>query len=123
MYVYMISPIDFGWDALPTLKSFLNDQFDEDLSGERKCGKRFIDYPPHKLLSSFEAAKEGALKIGWEGDFRKTEGEPHVFFIPIGYGTGQSGWFDVGFVWKQEHNGTTFVASPVELPHLDLFED
>jgi hypothetical protein len=47
----------------------------------------------------------------WEGDI--TDG-PYVFHLPDnGYPN-----FYYAFVWKQRNNGTTFIASQIELPWL-----
>jgi hypothetical protein len=60
-----------------------------------------------------EKAKAHADQCGWEGDM--VEG-PFVFGVPPrhGYNT-----FDVGFAWKQDNNGTTYVVSPVPMPWLE----
>jgi hypothetical protein len=57
----------------------------------------------------FNISKELATENGWEGDFR---GSAYVFWIPDEHN------MRYGFVWKQDNNGTTFVVSPVPLPHL-----
>lgn len=54
--------------------------------------------------------RDVATKLGWEGDVRSAE--CGVFLIP-----GDTS-FDVAFVWKQDNNGTCFVASPRPLDHL-----
>lgn len=57
-----------------------------------------------------EEIRDVATKLGWEGDARSAE--CGVFLIP-----GDTS-FDVAFVWKQDNNGTCFVASPRLLEHL-----
>ena len=57
----------------------------------------------------WETAKDAAFAAGWEGGFRE---EPRVFLVP------DECDFLIGFVIKQDNNGTTYVMSPVEMPHL-----
>lgn len=52
-----------------------------------------------------------AMDLGWEGDVR--DDLIGRFLIPVEDG------FAVGFIWKQENNGTCFIVSPVSLPHLE----
>lgn len=54
--------------------------------------------------------REAAAEIGWEGDVR---GDACVVFLMP-----EDTTFVGGFAWKQDNNGTCFVASSVELPHL-----
>jgi hypothetical protein len=60
-----------------------------------------------------ERAFSLARKIGWEGDIR--EG-PYVIGLPVQQGDGGDTYIILG--WKQDNNGETFIASPVELPWL-----
>ena len=109
MFVYAISPIDFGWEHCPTVSEFAGQiarlEFDNIGYGSRGDFDEFV--------KNFEKAKELALAKGWEGDIR---GEAHVFQVPV------EGAFAYGFAWKQDNNGDTFVISPVELPHLKSLE-
>ena len=62
-------------------------------------------------MARLKATAETAFKsILWEGDVR--EG-PYYFAMP-----GESE-LDIGYIVKQDNNGSCFVASPIELPHLD----
>lgn len=54
----------------------------------------------------------------WEGDFRDVRG-PMVSALP---GLNDDGWPDLMLTVKQDNNGTTFLASPVELVHLSEAE-
>lgn len=59
----------------------------------------------------------------WEGDIRHHESDDpsisyesnaYIFSIPNPY----LNTCVCGMIWKQDNNGTTFICSPVELPHL-----
>ena len=105
MFFYESSwPIDF-WPASP-----------RGLIGEPKeppFYPNFMALGAGDLLRRFHALTEEAKKRfkSWEGDM----GIPSPFWIPT---PEDNGGFSVGFVWKQGNNGTTFIVSPVELPHL-----
>lgn len=92
-------PIDF-WVGWMTIDQFI-DSFDED--------GPFYEYSPSDLAQSFErsitAVFNTARKIGWEGDFRQG---PYI--APVIDGT--NGSTRVLMAWKQDNNGTTFVAGP-----------
>lgn len=103
---YDISPIDAHWDFLQTLEQVQAslrerdakiDQFQEDVM--LPC---FLDAWLH--------AQRLASAAGWEGVVR---GDVRVFWLPA------ENEFQYAFVWKQGNNGTTFVVSPFELPHLN----
>ena len=77
------------------------------------CSETYLENNPF----FWRHAKKAARLIGWEGDIRDG---PYVFGLPGGtHGTNMK----VGFVWKQENNGQTFVASPFRLPWLEGNED
>jgi hypothetical protein len=63
---------------------------------------------PFKIEDLPEVVKKAARQLGWEGDGRCVQ-----FVIPHG------GSFEICLAWKQGNNGTSFVASPVALPHLE----
>jgi|SRR5690554_755576 len=86
-------------DYLPTPEYMIAENL--KVTGQRKA---------MRVIDKWEKAKHLiATELGWEGDYRL---EPCAFVVPI------EGAFDVGFVIKQDNNGCTFVASPVELNHL-----
>lgn len=60
-----------------------------------------------------DCAKQAAEDLGWEGDVRGDECAR--FFVPAVDSSG----FAECFVWKQDNNGTTFVAASCALPHLE----
>jgi|SRR5215813_13792391 len=97
MYVYAIPPVDhwIGW------------QDAKDLVGDSPYGDK-ID--PAEFRAFWNQAKVLGRKAGWEGDL---SGGPLV-----------AGMLDYDYssrfmvAWKQSNNGTTFIASEFELPHL-----
>lgn len=111
-YVYNIHPIDWGWSNLKTVSQTISDfAKSKDMRDTPNPVPNDLD---EELIKSFlgmwEAAKEKAKEKGWEGDFRD---EPCVFWLPT------EQYFDYGFVFKQENNGSTFVVSPYPLSWLD----
>lgn len=110
-HTYAINPIDFCWSRLKTVEETAAEM------GEQSARARaaLMDGNPYdgpdleRFLSLWDTAQTAAAVKGWEGDFRNP---PVVFWLP-----GDSD-FDFGFVIKQDNNGTTFVMSPVPLPHL-----
>jgi hypothetical protein len=103
---YEIGPIDMRWDHLGTVA----DKLAELRNAEREGGAEALHIGPDEFASAWESAQEAASAAGWEGDFRQ---DPVVFWVP------DDTEFSFGFVIKQDNNGTTYVVSPVELPHLE----
>lgn len=102
LYCYCIQPIDFWFGAM-TDKQLLDTEWMSyhwgNLAGI--C----------KHLADLEERAKAAFKlIGWEGDVR--EG-PYYFALP-----GETE-MTLGYIIKQDNDGTTFVASPEPLPSLD----
>lgn len=95
MHVYACNPIDW-WQWW----------LSEDELVERRPAEQIKDY-----LRDLKLAQEAAFQIGWEGDVR--EG-PFVCGLP-----GPSGACDFIIAWKQDNNGTTFVASRERLPWME----
>lgn len=114
-YVYECPPIDFNWHMLPTAKSVAAQLASREAEAAIQYGKGLTlaegyldaDY----FVELWESAKAAATEADWEGDFRQ---EPHVLWLPFP----EDADFRVGFVFKQDNNGTTFVISPIQLPHL-----
>lgn len=98
-YSYEIPPIDFRWEHLNSpehiLATIKNDD-DWEISA-------------HIFEAAYENAKKLASSLGWEGDAL----EEAVFFVPV------EGEFRYGFALKQSNNGTTYIISPIPLPHLE----
>ncbi|UYV14449.1 hypothetical protein [Porphyrobacter sp. ULC335] len=106
---YYITPIDFGWEYLPSVHEFANRMAKLDVEiklARQPYGEARLD----KFLADFAKAQELADEVGWEGDFR---GDPCVFCLPI------ENEIVYGFVWKQENNGDTLVITPEPMPWLD----
>jgi len=102
MYRYEMSPIDF-FDGCLTLTEYLTAIAHKPRScWNKEPGETIVD------TISLLVAEMGKLKY-WEGDIKDGI---YVFAIPGDVET------RIGFVWKQDNNGQTFVISPVELPHL-----
>lgn len=104
MIVYRLAPIDFwvGWNHK-------NDLFREITTEE--LAYEFRDIEEWNWLWAVASAL--ARRIGWEGDIR--EG-PYVSMLP---NAGCDPECSVLIAWKQDNNGTTFIASPYRLPWLE----
>jgi hypothetical protein len=68
---------------------------------------------PSEVVSRFQHATRLATRIGWEGDFRNG---PFISAMPAEHGNGYSEFL---IAWKQDNNGTTFIASPFPLLWLE----
>jgi hypothetical protein len=101
LYVYHCGPIDCwaGWRPLREL--LIQDADGVELPG------------PQHVQQRWELAQDLAKRIYWEGDVRSSEGGP--WWTPIPWETGD---WEYVIAWKQDNNGSTFVASPVQLPWL-----
>jgi hypothetical protein len=111
-FAYQIPPIDIGWDFLPTVKEFASRLGAQQALFKAEHGRQAdegLEITLDEFLSRWESAQSAASAVGWDGDFRR---EPVVFLIP------DETNFEYGFVIKQDNNGSTFVMSPVHLPHL-----
>lgn len=103
VFCYVIDPIDH-WELAKSFEEFI-DELEQSVSDEDE------EYRIRAELF-LVGAKKLARKNGWEGDI--TEG-PYVFGIPPNDSEPN---FLMGVAWKQGNNGTTFVCSPIPLPHL-----
>ncbi|WP_312459550.1 hypothetical protein [Comamonas sp.] len=109
-HVYEIAPIDFGWHNIPKVEDVAGAIASREAQALVYHGNGSVDgINISHFLSHWESAKDAALSKGWEGDHRN---DPVVIWLPIEDG------FQPAFVLKQDNNGTTFVVSPVPLPHL-----
>ncbi|QGJ73801.1 hypothetical protein [Sinorhizobium meliloti] len=96
IFVYELAPIDF-WNGWQTEAEYLPKNEKEEIDAYRRFRER---------------AQELAHRAGWEGDVRFG---PYVSALPNPETSMPS---DFMIAWKQENNGTTYVASPYELPWL-----
>lgn len=101
LYSYALPPID-GFAGSLSLKELMDKQAAEfELDAER------LSCEIQQLIAQAGAV---ARQAGWEGDLR---GELRFFAVPDGNSS-----LAIGVLIKQDNGGTTFVVSPVELPHL-----
>jgi hypothetical protein len=103
MIVYCLPPIDFwaGWQKISDVYRI-----------ETPDEVGFYEFrDPDEWRRLWAQAKPLAQRLGWEGDFR--EG-PFVSVLPTGDCD-----CSILIAWKQDNNGTTFVASPYRLPWLE----
>jgi len=115
-YVYELPPVDNGWFFAKTVDEVAH------LLAEADTKEKLEGVPVPNLfapsvddfLRDWEAAKDAAFGQGWEGTFRSND-QRVVFAVP------HEGDFQIGFVFKQDNNGSTYVVSPVEMPHLNQF--
>ena len=111
MIAYHLGPIDSNWEYLQTVEAVAVDLATKE--AQYAVGKNDPQFGPDLPLTDFirdwELAQEMARQAGWEGDFREP---PRVFWVPCETA------FVYGFAFKQDNNGTTYVMSPVEMPHL-----
>ena len=110
MFIYAIGPIDswYGWKPLT-----------EVLETARSCDSgSWLDHA--ELLDFWNSAQKLARARGWEGDIRggfgDLDGGPWFAPLPIN----DSGNTAFVLSWKQDNDGTTFVASSIPLPWLSI---
>ena len=108
-HTYVMPPVDTGWERVQTVTDCATDIGMEE-------GASFLDefgamgYGLQAFRTLYESAITEARAAGYDGVARQAAA---VFWLPVEDG------FEPGFLIKQENNGTTFVVSPVRLPHLD----
>jgi hypothetical protein len=114
MYFYNCGIIDWEWENLLTL----NEMIAKMAKKSQWCDGKFISDEINNgvtiegLIHTLEKCLAISKKhLWWEGDFRE---EPRIFMIP----DPDNFTFKYGFAWKQDNNGSTFVASEIELPHI-----
>jgi hypothetical protein len=104
MFRYEISPIDY-FDGCVTLAEYIismTEKADDDYTYKAVIA----DLNKEICVLVTEMSK---MEL-WDGDIR--EGI-YVFAVPDDTAT------KIGFIWKHDNNGCTFVISPIELPHLN----
>lgn len=115
-FTYKIGPIDFGFGHMKTVAETAKEigkieavtRVDTVLRGHPD-GSSGGEYPALDDFLRILASARAAAGVRLE-DLRQ---EPVVFWIPM------ENDFDCGFVFKEDDNGTTYVVSPIPLPHLD----
>ena len=110
MYCYTDIPLDY-WEGLYSVSETLT-----NIAKQEVHNRRF-------LMNLVEFLMLCANKHrGWEGDIQHFsdghesfyEDSAYLFCIP----NPSKNCTEFGLIWKQHNNGTTFICSPVELPHL-----
>jgi hypothetical protein len=123
MYMYSYEHIDYGWELLPTVKDYTKDHLYYMIYGGERRKFSLDNYK--NMRDEFSQAmiiakSMRACIIYAQHHMAADENfsvEPRIFFIPaVPFGD----QFGFGFVWKQLDNGTSFIASPIELPHLEI---
>lgn len=99
MFVYALGPIDY-WGGWTQLKDLMIQDEDPWVYAS-------------SLVRRWDLAKEMARHLIWEGDVIQG---PYVSPIPD---TGGDVVCEFLIGWKQQNNGTTFIASPFKLPWLE----
>lgn len=117
-YVYHLPPIDNGWFFAKTVDQMAAElaAIDTKEKVEGVDPRNVFSPSVDDFIRDWQSAQSAAAGKGWEGDFR-TKDQRVVIAIP------DEGDFHWGFVFKQDNNGSTFVVSPVELPHLARYQD
>lgn len=110
-YCYETPPLDY-WEGLYTVDEYctvMRKQYADPRRGEDGHSIQDRILQIHGDLRDAQEAMHS-----WEGDY--TAG-PFVFLLP----DPDCDCLRHGFIWKQRNNGTTFVASPFELPWLNQY--
>lgn len=106
MIVYQLGPIDvwFGWTHLDDVLATASKPLDERID--------LCPYSTTTLQNTLTRAQRLAEALGWDGDLR--EG-PYFSRLP------ENDFYPGSFLlaWKQDNNGTTYIASPYRLPWLE----
>ena len=116
MFVYSLSPIDDwrGWQKPEDLfRATIDTSPDANPAGKDEPLGAF---EPHRWARAWTSARAAARKLQWKGDIRPGGG-PYITILPAA----EPGGLPLFVIaWKQQDNGTTFVASPVRLPWLEV---
>lgn len=103
MFYYETNPVDFFGPMMPICEACRSIRHDtEDPDAEFGL-----------FVTCMKAAHFFGLHGKWDGDIRGKN--LYVFALPVDDGSLP----EIGIVWKQDDNGTTYIASPVRLPWLD----
>lgn len=109
-YVYELGPIDFHWPHMKTV-----DETAKEL-GAISAAIRVSGHPEDAdglnvgINEFIERWEDASGPVFSKPDELRCP--PVVFWVPY------EDRFEYGFVIKLDNNGTTYVVSPVELPHL-----
>lgn len=109
LYCYHIAPIDFWYGAMNGEELMLS------IYRNGEVGFRGKDAVIKGVQQLIHDAEKAFRTIGWEGDVRQG---PYFFAVP------SDTEMQLGYMLKQDNNGSCFIASPVELPEasFSIFE-
>lgn len=111
LYVYQLENVEIAWDKLVRCEDYRSKLATMyALEGDLKHRQAHLA----TLVKSEEfyvAAMDASRSMGSEGNFLV---KPHVGFIPTGH------CMSAYLVWTDDDHGSVYVASPVEMPHLDV---
>ena len=118
MFCYETSPLDH-FQGLTGLTEEV-DRINQVHRNKNIRHARLMELFAFVMFCAREISKKNSC---WEGDIRHYigndewhyyENNAYIFSIPNpDYAT-----CSYGMIWKQDNNGSTFICSPVELPHL-----
>lgn len=118
MFCYETGPLDH-FQGLTSLTEEV-DRINRVFNNEPYRHASLMELFSFVMFCAREIAKTNSC---WEGDIRHHigsddhtyyENNAYIFSIPNpDYAT-----CSYGMIWKQDNNGTTFICSPLELPHL-----
>jgi hypothetical protein len=111
LHVYQLENVEVDWDNLVRCEEYRS-----------KLATIYVVEPDpnlrqahlatlQKLEEFYVAAMEASRGMGSRGHFLV---KPHVGFIPTGHR------ISAYLIWTDDDHGSMYVASPVEMPHLDV---
>lgn len=116
---YSCSPIDIGWELLPTIPEVIRQQLadidvlspDDGLDVHIRKAKEFSDLWDY-------VRREAKARGHWvENDTMRSYAGVRVLWLP----DPDQAEFAPAFVWKIDANGTTTIASPWQLKWLEHY--
>jgi hypothetical protein len=110
LFVYHVGPID-DWEGWTPVQQLVPED------GTKWTEWIYRDDAVRRWAQAMQLARQ----IGWEGDVRGGFfGPDGPWVCPLPCGDCQN---DYLIAWKQDNNGSTFIASPVALPWLRASPD
>ncbi len=110
-YLYDLAPIDHNWEYLPTVEAIAKELGATEAVMTARHGSTSgcagIDLA--SFLEAWDSA-QGAIPVPRE----RFSHPPVVMWLPFA----DEDRFGFGFIAKDSNNGTTYVVSPVPMPHL-----
>ena len=126
IYIYEFCALDYDWSKMQTVEEYLNKDLDSDFNPDYKIyglsflGKHKVnchssnhkEFIVDRLTICLDVAKRD---LCWDETFTQ---EPVILHFPH---VNESYGFNIGFEWRIYNNGSSYVASPVELPWLKQY--